>query len=395
MLVFDPEKPMARYDPLAGRLTESALRSAATTILYRPNEGENKVFTSRAITMLTQIFIAAKLEKQRALPFTYKLINEGLVGVAEMLDYISRKHDYYPNLATKFLDMRIENAHFDDKFLVSCFGTMCDGINKILTKESVQCFTGSDFTGEQIITSKKPITVYLRWPERDVQSLSPLIHLIWNSLLDEMMYTYDTSPQERTEGEQANRAALKLKSNKRSGNPQCYPVLAVLDEIGRTGFPNLPEYSATAAGRGISLLPVFQSLSQMDSAFGRDKAKTIRANMDTQLFYRPSDHDTAKQLEEYLGYKSGFATSHSENDHGSSKGESEQRIPLMTAHEIKLMPEDEVLGFRSGMRPFKIKRMDYRRFPELVKRAKMQSPKVPVTGNLGKISEFSALLSPT
>ena len=42
------------------------------------------------------------------------------------------------------------------------------------------------------------------------------------------------------------------------------------------------------------------------------------------------------------------------------------------------MPEDEILGFRSGMRPFRGKQLDYRRFPELVKRANMKPPEVPV-----------------
>jgi hypothetical protein len=32
--------------------------------------------------MLTQILHAAKLEKQRPLPFTYKILNEGLYGTA-------------------------------------------------------------------------------------------------------------------------------------------------------------------------------------------------------------------------------------------------------------------------------------------------------------------------
>jgi hypothetical protein len=39
--------------------------------------------------MLTQIFHAAKLEKQRALPFTYKILNEGIYGTATILKIIS------------------------------------------------------------------------------------------------------------------------------------------------------------------------------------------------------------------------------------------------------------------------------------------------------------------
>ena len=97
-----------------------------------------------------------------------------------------------------------------------------------------------------------------------------------------------------------------------------------------------------------------------------------------QLQTKQSLSFTAKELKDYLGYRAGFATSRSEHEHGSSKGECEQRIPLITAHEIKLMPEDEILGFRSGMRPFRGKQLDYRRFPELVKRANMKPPEVPV-----------------
>ena len=68
--------------PLREKPLTSDLRSAATILLHRPHEGQNAVFTERAITMLTQIFHAAKLERQRPLPFTYKILNEGLYGTA-------------------------------------------------------------------------------------------------------------------------------------------------------------------------------------------------------------------------------------------------------------------------------------------------------------------------
>jgi type IV secretory pathway TraG/TraD family ATPase VirD4 len=66
-LIFDPHGCGNTFDPLEGRTTDSDLRSAATILLHRPHEGQNAVFTERAITMLTQIFHAAKLERQRAL----------------------------------------------------------------------------------------------------------------------------------------------------------------------------------------------------------------------------------------------------------------------------------------------------------------------------------------
>ena len=63
--------------------------------------------------MLTQIFHAAKLESQRPLPFAYKILNEGLYGTATILKIISDKHNVYPHLATKFLDISYEQADFD------------------------------------------------------------------------------------------------------------------------------------------------------------------------------------------------------------------------------------------------------------------------------------------
>ena len=145
---FDPEGAGAKFDPLEGMTTEFELKSAATTLLFRPNEGKNQIFTDSAITMLTQIFIAARLEGQRPLPFTYKMMNEGFFGAATILEIISDKYNYYPNLATVFLDSSYDKADFNSEFLRDCWGTLTRRMERILTKESVRCFTGSDFTRE-------------------------------------------------------------------------------------------------------------------------------------------------------------------------------------------------------------------------------------------------------
>jgi type IV secretion system protein VirD4 len=150
--LFDPRGNGHRFDPLEGKDSESDLQSAATTLLYRQNEGQNKIFTESAITMLTQIFLAARLEGQRPLPFTQKIMYEGFLGAATILEIISQKHNVYPNLATRFLDVDFAHADFQNKFLRDCWGTLTRRMNRILTKESARCFTGSDFTAKDIIT---------------------------------------------------------------------------------------------------------------------------------------------------------------------------------------------------------------------------------------------------
>ena len=239
--IFDPRGLGHKFDPLEGRTTDSDLRSAATILLHRPREGENAVFTERAITMLTQIFHAAKLEKQRALPFTYKIFNEGLYGIATILKLISDKHHCYPDLATKFLDTTYDKADFDSKFLQDCYSTMTARVSNILTKETVRCFTGSDFSGAEIITSgKSPISLYLSWPERDILTLGPLIELVWDCLISDMVEAYDKA---KGEG--------------------CSRTLLVLDEIFRSGMRKLPEYTTTVCGRNISILLSAHQISSL------------------------------------------------------------------------------------------------------------------------------------
>jgi hypothetical protein len=44
-------------------------------------------------------------------------------------------------------------------------------------------------------------------------------------------------------------------------------------------------------------------------------------------------------IEKILGYTSGFAHSNNEHEGATSTGESEQKIPLIPAHEIDLMKQ--------------------------------------------------------
>jgi type IV secretion system protein VirD4 len=355
--LFDPRGRGHRFDPLAGKITDSDLRSAATILLYRPHEGQNAAFTERAITMLTQVFHAAKLENQYALPFTYRILNEGLYGTATILKIISEKHNFYPHLATKFLDIAYERADFESKFLQDCYSTMTSRINNILTKESVRCFSGSDSTGKDIITSgHHPISLYLLWPENDLLSLSPLIRLVWDSLINDMTKTYD---ERKAEG--------------------CARTLLVLDEIFRTGMPKLPEYATTVCGRNISILLSAQSRSQLEAHYGVHNARVLRGQMDTLMIHRPApdDFETMAHIERLLGYTSGYARSKSEHEGGgATTGSSEQRIPLIPAHETDLISETGVIIKRSGVRPILAERLDWRGIPELVERGRIPAPQI-------------------
>ena len=97
---------------------------------------------------------------------------------------------------------------------------------------------------------------------------------------------------------------------------------------------------------------MWQDRSQAYALYGRDRAINMFNNFRYQIYFRQEDLETAQYLETRLGSKSGFAHSKTEHEGSISTGESEQKIPLMTAQYIMYdMPDEEIIGFW-GKRPF-------------------------------------------
>src|SRR5918992_1394242 len=133
---------------------------------------------------------------------------------------------------------------------------------------------------------------------------------------------------------------------------ECQEVLLYIEEAGPTGIPNLPDHVSTLRSRKISVTAVFQDRSQGYALYGRDRAINMFNNFRYQIYFRQDDLETAQYLETRCGSKSGFAHSTTEHEGSTSTGESEQKIPLITAQYIMYdMPDAEILGFW-GKRPF-------------------------------------------
>ena len=357
VFVIDPTGIGHCYDPLRGKHTEDELFSAASHLLFKPDEGEGAIFTQRATVMLTQLFLAARREGQFPLPYVRGIIRLGLQRAAHLL------HEVSAELATQFLDVSFAQANFTDRFLLSAWGTLSARMRPLLTETVVRCFAGSDFSPTQLMQTDRPISIYLRWPERDLLALSPLVRLLWGSLIDELITAYDAS----------------------QGN-KCHPVLLLIDEAGRTAIPSLADHATTVVGRGISLWIAIQSLSQLEAVYGKARSQVLRDNMESQIYYRPSNQETADYLEHCLGRVSAYAHSTSVREgEETSQGLSEQGIPLMTSQDIKQMQDDAIIGFHRRLPPFTLKRVDWRAHPLLTKRRSIPSPHLAALPQLADV----------
>src|SRR2546426_11590877 len=111
-------------------------------------------------------------------------------------------------------------------------------------------------------------------------------------------------------------------------------------------IPSLADHATTVVGRGIHMWVAIQSLSQLEAVYGKARAQVLRDNMESQIYYRPTDLATARYLEERLGTYSAYAHSTTAREGAeTSEGLSERPIPLLTAQEILQLKDDEDLGF--------------------------------------------------
>src|SRR4051812_47110267 len=116
--VFDPTRGVGhRLDPLAGLHTEDELLRTATNFLWSPDDRDGAIFTKRACNILTQLFLAAKLEQEAPLPYVRRMVRAGLIQAVERLQALN------PELATQVLTVPYEHANFQDKFLFHSWGT--------------------------------------------------------------------------------------------------------------------------------------------------------------------------------------------------------------------------------------------------------------------------------
>jgi type IV secretion system protein VirD4 len=347
VFVIDPTGVGHCYDPLQGKHTEDEFLSAAKHLLYQPDE-RDKVFTQRSIGMLSRLFTAANIEGIAPFPYVRSMMRSSLRSCAKRLNNVD------PHLATRFLYADYKDANFENKFLVSSWETLTAWLEPLLAETVIRSLTRSDFTPEQIMRGDSPVTVYLRWKERDLLALSPLVRLSWGSLIDELITIYD--------------------DNQGKG---CKSVLLLIDEASRTAIPALADHATTVVGRGIYLWIAVQSLSQLEAAYGKEKAQVLKDNMETHLYYPPNDIGTAKHIEEWLGHKSEYAYSTtSKEGEEVQEGLSERPIPLLTAQEITQLSDEEIICFHRRLHPFKITRMDWRRHPTLTQRRNIPAPEL-------------------
>ena len=106
------------------------------------------------------------------------------------------------------------------------------------------------------------------------------------------------------------------------------------------------------AGYNLRLLPIIQSMAQLDAVYGKELSRTIITNHALQIIYAPREQQDANDYSEMLGYttirKRNRSTSHGQQ--GSvSYSEVEEKRALMLPQELKAMGDRKEIVFYEGL----------------------------------------------
>ncbi|MBW3642821.1 MAG: type IV secretory system conjugative DNA transfer family protein, partial [Actinobacteria bacterium] len=190
---------------------------------------------------------------------------------------------------------------------------------------------GDSLSLEWLLGSRN--TLYLCAPIEDQERLTPAFGGLLNDLVKQIF--------------------LKVAA---TGRPLDPPLLIVIDEAGNTPLRALPQYASTLAGLGVVLVTIWQSIAQIEDAYGR-QADTILTNHLSKVFYTGlSDPAAFRYIAQVLGDVEVETRSRSEaGEWRRSLQVSTTREPLVPPHMARQMPPGDALLIHGTLPPAHIR----------------------------------------
>ena len=141
-----------------------------------------------------------------------------------------------------------------------------------------------------------------------------------------------------------------LPSSDRALRHQCLLLMDEFTSIGRVDI--IARAVAYMAGYNLRLLPIVQSIAQLDAVYGKEHARTILTNHALQIVFAPREQQDANDYSEMLGYTTVRRRART-RAHGQGRAVSDnevlERRALMLPQELKALGPDRQILFYEGL----------------------------------------------
>ncbi|TWT20223.1 type IV secretory system conjugative DNA transfer family protein [Luteimonas marina] len=169
-----------------------------------------------------------------------------------------------------------------------------------------------------------------------------------------------------------------LPQNDKSLKHQCLLLMDEFTAIGRVDI--ISRSVAYMAGYNLRLLPIIQSMAQLDAVYGKELSRTIITNHALQIVYAPREQQDANDYSEMLGYTTIRRRARTRS-HGQGRSVSDNEVmdkrALMLPQELKAMgPEKQILLYEGLAHPVLCRKIRYYKDGYFMKRIK---PRVEIS----------------
>ena len=336
---------VCRTEPknLAARAkAEKYAKILAKTIVNQNGEGnygQNQFFYDAAEGLLTAVILllAEYLppdqehpEERRHIVSVFKLVQDLLApgkvakaknGFQPLMDKLPDTHK-----ARWFAGAALTSS---DQAMASVMSTVLSRLNAFLDSELEQILCVDSAMDAETFASQKS-AMFLILPEED-PSKNFMAGLMIQTLSRELFAVADEN-------------GGKLKNR----------VVLFCDELGTMpAFDILPLFSA-GRSRRLTLVPIIQSLAQLEKNYGKEGAEIIQDNVQDTIFggFAPNSQ-TAEVLSKALGSRTVMSGSISRGKTDPSQSLQMIERPLMTPDELKSIPKGQFIVMKTGTHPMR------------------------------------------
>ena len=334
---------LARKDPTnlaAHAKAEKYVKVLAKTIINPSGDashyGQNSYFYDAAEGLLASVALLLSEylppteqdpSERRHIVSVFKLVQDLLESPGpRQKNYFQQLMDQLPedHMARRLAGSALNTS---DQAMASVMSTVLSRLNAFLDTELEQviCFDSAidaeTFAGEKC-------AIFLILPEEDTTKHF-LAGLMIQNLSRELFAVADDN-----DGKLKNRVVL------------------FCDELGTMPpFDILPLFSA-GRSRRLTLVPIIQSLAQLEKNYGKEGSEIIRDNCQDTIFggFAPGSQ-TAEVLSKALGSRTVQVGSVSQSKHDPSRSLQMVERPLMTADELRSIPKGSFIVMKTGCHP--------------------------------------------
>ena len=337
---------ISREDPsnLAARARAEKYAKILAKTIVNPegdasNYGQNAFFYDSAEGLLTAVvlLLAEYLppkntgnQETRHIVSVFKLVQDllapskmakGKNGFQVLMDSLPETHK-----ARWFAGAALNSA---DQAMASVMSTVLSRLNAFLDSELEQVLCFDSAIDAETFASQKS-AIFLVLPEED-PSKNFMAGLMLQTLSRELFSVADEH-----EGKLPNRVVL------------------FCDELGTMpAFDILPLFSA-GRSRKLTLVPIIQSLAQLEKNYGKEGAEIIQDNVQDTIFggFAPNSQ-TAEVLSKAMGSRTVLSGSISKGKNDPSQSLQMIERPLMTPDELKSIPKGQFVVMKTGSHPMR------------------------------------------